>query len=153
MKVSREQVAYNRKLILDRASRLFRKKGFDGVGIVDIMKRSADCRILRRRINQNARELGDRGQTSSRRSAWGGREILSHCCAPRRSGHRLRFRFGWGGDGASAHNSPSPIYTRSPYKSCHVRKVRHGVFKNRTAQAGDRHVSRDGWSAHFGPSS
>jgi len=38
MKVSREQVAYNRKLILDRASRLFRKKGFDGVGIVDIMK-------------------------------------------------------------------------------------------------------------------
>ena len=38
MKVSREQVAYNRKLILDRASRLFRKKGFDGVGIADIMK-------------------------------------------------------------------------------------------------------------------
>ena len=38
MKVSRQQVAYNRKLILDRASRLFRKKGFDGVGIVDIMK-------------------------------------------------------------------------------------------------------------------
>src|SRR5258708_26389505 len=38
MKVSREQGAYNRKLILDRAGRLFRKKGSGGVGIVDSRK-------------------------------------------------------------------------------------------------------------------
>jgi TetR/AcrR family transcriptional repressor of nem operon len=38
MKVSREQFAENRERILDVASTLFREKGFDGIGIADIMK-------------------------------------------------------------------------------------------------------------------
>ncbi|MDB5805312.1 MAG: putative TetR family transcriptional regulator [Betaproteobacteria bacterium] len=37
MKVSREQCAENRERILAAASSLFREKGFDGVGIADIM--------------------------------------------------------------------------------------------------------------------
>ncbi|HEY4374752.1 MAG TPA: TetR/AcrR family transcriptional regulator [Burkholderiales bacterium] len=37
MKVSREQFAENRERILAQAGNLFREKGFDGVGIVDIM--------------------------------------------------------------------------------------------------------------------
>ena len=37
MRVSREQAAENRERILDTASRLFREKGFDGVGVDAIM--------------------------------------------------------------------------------------------------------------------
>ncbi len=37
MKVSREQVAENRRLILDAAARLFRERGIDGVTVAGIM--------------------------------------------------------------------------------------------------------------------
>lgn len=38
MKVSREQAAQNRDRILETAARLFRERGFDGIGVADIMK-------------------------------------------------------------------------------------------------------------------
>lgn len=38
MKVSREQVALNRERIVDTAARLFRQKGYDGIGVADLMK-------------------------------------------------------------------------------------------------------------------
>jgi TetR/AcrR family transcriptional regulator, transcriptional repressor for nem operon len=38
MRVSREQVAKNRERVLDVAARLFRERGFDGVGVSDLMK-------------------------------------------------------------------------------------------------------------------
>ena len=38
MRVSREQAAENRETILNTAARLFREKGFDGIGIADLMK-------------------------------------------------------------------------------------------------------------------
>jgi len=38
MKVSREQAAANRERILDAAARLFREKGFDGIGVADLMQ-------------------------------------------------------------------------------------------------------------------
>jgi TetR/AcrR family transcriptional regulator, transcriptional repressor for nem operon len=38
MKVSREQAAQNRERILDVASKLFRERGFDGIGVADLMK-------------------------------------------------------------------------------------------------------------------
>lgn len=38
MKVSREQVAENRRKILDAAGRLFRAKGFEAVTVADVMK-------------------------------------------------------------------------------------------------------------------
>ncbi len=38
MKVSREQAAANRERILDIASELFRERGFDGIGVADLMK-------------------------------------------------------------------------------------------------------------------
>ena len=38
MKVSREQVAEHRRRIVGAAGKLFREKGFDGVGVADIMK-------------------------------------------------------------------------------------------------------------------
>jgi TetR/AcrR family transcriptional repressor of nem operon len=38
MKISREQVAENRKLILDAAARMFRERGFEGVTVAEIMK-------------------------------------------------------------------------------------------------------------------
>jgi TetR/AcrR family transcriptional repressor of nem operon len=38
MKVSREQMAENRRRILDAASRLFREKGFDAVSVAEVMK-------------------------------------------------------------------------------------------------------------------
>jgi TetR/AcrR family transcriptional regulator, transcriptional repressor for nem operon len=38
MKVSREQVAENRRSILDAASRLFRSKGFEAVTVAEVMK-------------------------------------------------------------------------------------------------------------------
>lgn len=37
MKVSREQMAENRRRILDAASRLFRDKGFDAVSVAEVM--------------------------------------------------------------------------------------------------------------------
>lgn len=37
MRVSREKFAENREKILDAAARLFREKGYDGVGVADIM--------------------------------------------------------------------------------------------------------------------
>lgn len=37
MKVSRAQMAENRRRILDAASRLFREKGFDGVSVAEVM--------------------------------------------------------------------------------------------------------------------
>jgi TetR/AcrR family transcriptional regulator, transcriptional repressor for nem operon len=38
MRVSREQMAANRARILDVAGRLFREKGFDAVGVAEVMK-------------------------------------------------------------------------------------------------------------------
>ncbi|MBO9099963.1 MULTISPECIES: TetR/AcrR family transcriptional regulator [unclassified Rhizobium] len=38
MRVSREKFAENRALILEAACDLFREKGFDGIGVADIMK-------------------------------------------------------------------------------------------------------------------
>ena len=38
MKVSREQAAQNRERILDAAARLFRERGFEGIGVADLMK-------------------------------------------------------------------------------------------------------------------
>src|ERR1700739_4017117 len=38
MRVTREKAAENRERIVDTASRLFREKGFDGVGLDAIMK-------------------------------------------------------------------------------------------------------------------
>jgi TetR/AcrR family transcriptional repressor of nem operon len=37
MKVSREQAAHNRARVLQAAARLFRERGFDGVGVADLM--------------------------------------------------------------------------------------------------------------------
>jgi TetR/AcrR family transcriptional repressor of nem operon len=37
MKVSREQAAKNRERILEVAARLFRERGFDGIGVADLM--------------------------------------------------------------------------------------------------------------------
>ena len=38
MKVSREQAAANRERILDVATRLFRERGLDGIGVADLMR-------------------------------------------------------------------------------------------------------------------
>jgi TetR/AcrR family transcriptional repressor of nem operon len=38
MRVSRQQAAANRERIIDAAGALFRTKGFDGIGVADIMK-------------------------------------------------------------------------------------------------------------------
>lgn len=38
MKVSRDQAAQNRERVLDMAARLFRERGFDGIGVADLMK-------------------------------------------------------------------------------------------------------------------
>ena len=38
MKVSREQTVLNRERIVDVAARLFREKGYDGIGVADLMK-------------------------------------------------------------------------------------------------------------------
>lgn len=38
MKVSREQAAENRERILDAAAALFRERGFEGIGVSDLMK-------------------------------------------------------------------------------------------------------------------
>lgn len=37
MKVSKEQMAENRDRILDTAAKLFRERGFDGIGVADLM--------------------------------------------------------------------------------------------------------------------
>src|SRR5438552_13220416 len=38
MRVSRVQAAENRQTVIDVASRLFRERGFDGIGLKDLMK-------------------------------------------------------------------------------------------------------------------
>jgi len=38
MKVSKEKAAESRERILDTAARLFRERGFDGIGVADLMK-------------------------------------------------------------------------------------------------------------------
>lgn len=38
MRVSRQQAAENRKRVVEVAGRLFREKGFDGVGVADVMQ-------------------------------------------------------------------------------------------------------------------
>lgn len=40
MKVTREQADRNREKILEVAGRLFRERGYDGIGVADIMKRA-----------------------------------------------------------------------------------------------------------------
>jgi len=40
VRVTREQAAANREKILDVAGTLFRERGFDGIGVADIMKRA-----------------------------------------------------------------------------------------------------------------
>src|SRR5206468_10994831 len=38
MKVSREQAAQNRERIVETAAQLFRERGFEGIGVADLMK-------------------------------------------------------------------------------------------------------------------
>jgi len=38
MRVTREEAARNRERIVDAAARLFRERGFDGIGVADLMK-------------------------------------------------------------------------------------------------------------------
>src|SRR5437667_12881479 len=38
MRVSRSQAAENRQTVINVASRLFRERGFDGIGLKDLMK-------------------------------------------------------------------------------------------------------------------
>ena len=38
MRVSREQAAKNREHVVDTAARLFRERGYDGIGVADLMK-------------------------------------------------------------------------------------------------------------------
>ena len=38
MKVTREQAAANHERIVDQAAKLFRERGFDGIGVADLMK-------------------------------------------------------------------------------------------------------------------
>src|SRR5437773_5173125 len=38
MKVSREQAAQNRERIVEAAAQLFRERGFEGIGVADLMK-------------------------------------------------------------------------------------------------------------------
>jgi len=38
MRVSRTQAAENRQTVINVASRLFRERGFDGIGLKDLMK-------------------------------------------------------------------------------------------------------------------
>src|SRR3954471_4013395 len=38
MKVSREQAARNRERIVETAAQLFRERGFEGIGLADLMK-------------------------------------------------------------------------------------------------------------------
>ena len=38
MKVSREQAAKNRERIVEAAAQLFRERGFEGIGVADLMK-------------------------------------------------------------------------------------------------------------------
>src|SRR2546423_14021680 len=38
MKVSREQAAQNRDRIVEAAARLFRERGYEGIGVADLMK-------------------------------------------------------------------------------------------------------------------
>ena len=38
MKVTREQAAQNRERIVEAAAQLFRQRGFDGIGVADLMK-------------------------------------------------------------------------------------------------------------------
>jgi len=38
MKVSREQAAQNRERIIEAAAKLFRERGFEGIGVADLMK-------------------------------------------------------------------------------------------------------------------
>src|SRR6476469_9287328 len=38
MKVTREQASQNRDRVLEAAGRLFRERGFDGIGVADLMK-------------------------------------------------------------------------------------------------------------------
>lgn len=40
MRVSREQAAENRERVVREASRLFRERGFDGIGVADLMKQA-----------------------------------------------------------------------------------------------------------------
>ena len=40
MRVTREQADANREKILEAAGRLFRERGYDGIGVADIMKRA-----------------------------------------------------------------------------------------------------------------
>jgi len=41
LRVTREQAAAHRETIVDVAGMLFRERGFDGIGVADIMKRPA----------------------------------------------------------------------------------------------------------------
>src|SRR3979409_2179263 len=40
VRVTRKQAAANREKVLDVAGTLFRERGFDGIGVADIMKRA-----------------------------------------------------------------------------------------------------------------
>jgi TetR/AcrR family transcriptional repressor of nem operon len=85
VKVSREQAVENRKKVVDTASRLFREKGFDGIGVADLMKAAglthggfygqfSSKEDLA--AQASARALAEAGETWERWSAESGRDPL-----------------------------------------------------------------------------
>ena len=58
MRVSRIQAAENRETVINVASRLFRERGFDGIGLKDLMK---GCRADPGRLLQAVRIQGRPG--------------------------------------------------------------------------------------------
>ncbi len=81
MKVTREQAARNRERILDTAAQLFRERGFDGIGVADLMKEaglthggfyghfsSKEDLIAQASAHELARSLNDWGVVAQRAS-------------------------------------------------------------------------------------
>ena len=53
MRVSRVQAAENRQTVIDVASRLFRERGFDGIGLKDLMEGAG---LTRARFTSSSRQ-------------------------------------------------------------------------------------------------
>ena len=59
MRVSREKFAENREKILAVAGELFREKGFDGIGVPEVMKAAGLCPVSSRQpsLTNSIRQL------------------------------------------------------------------------------------------------
>ena len=160
MKVSREQAAANRERILDEAARLFRERGFNGIGVADVMKSAGlthggfygqfsskedlIAQVCQRAAGTMLEIMEARGRQLCGGSAGGDRGSLFVDRAPGPTRHGLPDSGAWPGSVAPGGAGASRRHRRAALSAGHTGSAHARKVGGSEAEEGHRDVCRHG---------